>query len=153
MAQQIRTEAAMQEVATLIAIGMSLAEAAKQAGISTETARRYAKEPKFKEHVNELRTQRVEIVYAHAIEGSVEAIDTLRRCMSSINPPAVQVAAARAMLATVSSTRDSLEFRERLLAVERSIQQLEPPEGSGEPGHTALLDGARSGRTEEEGEA
>jgi len=152
MGQQVRTEAAMREVATLVATGMSLPEAAKQAGISIDTARKYAKEPAFKEQVNELRTQRVEIVYAHAIEGSVEAIETLRRCMGANNPPAVQVAAARAMLATVSNTRDSLEFRERLLAVERSVQQLEPPESSGEPSPSALPDGKGSGRPAEEGE-
>ena len=107
-------------LATALALGQSLRDAAASAGVSERTAARRQAEPDFRRRVSELRAELVKGSLGRLADGMSEAADVLRRLLSA-EAESVRLGAARSLLDLGVKLRESVEIEERLAALEREL--------------------------------
>jgi len=106
----------------LLALGVSQAAAAREAGCSERTVRRRLADPAFVTAVDAERLRIAEQVLDALMIGARAAVRRLHRLVDDDEQPArVQVAAARALLSSAVSWRDQVELDQRLSAVEAAV--------------------------------
>lgn len=117
-----RKRSATQALAIGVAAGMSLTDAAKQAGIKYITARRRASDPEFGRHVEELRQSITDQALGRLTRDMTAAADTFSALLAD---PASQVrlAAAKAILDYRSRLKADGELREKVARLETLVRE------------------------------
>jgi hypothetical protein len=107
-------------LAVALAAGQSLRLAAQAAGVGERTATRRWADPGFRRRVNELRSELVQQSLGRLADGMVAAADKLRELLDA-KSESVRLGAARALLEVGVRLRESVEFEERLTALELAL--------------------------------
>jgi hypothetical protein len=106
-----------------LACGATAAAAARQVGVSERTVFRRLKDPAFCE---QLKAQKAEIRQRHSDvlnASGLGAVKTLLRLQDESKPPTVQLGAARAVLEFGMRLHESVEFEQRLAALEERVRE------------------------------
>ena len=85
-------------LASLLATGVTYAEAAEGAGVSVQTVNRRMASPRFREKVQALRARMVESVTGRLVDSMTAATDKLKTLLDD-QDARIQLAAARTILA------------------------------------------------------
>lgn len=122
MIDQERKRSATEVLAIGVASGMSLADAAKQAGIKYITASRRAADPAFRQRVEKLRQSMTDQALGRLTK-DMTAADTVSALLAD-PAPQVRLAAAKAILDYRSRLRADGELREKGDRLESLVQEL-----------------------------
>jgi hypothetical protein len=106
-----------QVLAARVAAGETVAAAAESVGWSPSRAYRITSTPDFKRQVAEIRTQAVSAAVGSLTEAAKEAVDALRAALKS-DKPSDQIAAAKAILASLAPISELAELRQRIDDIE-----------------------------------
>src|SRR5262245_8203594 len=113
---------------TALAKGASVAQAARQAGVSERTAYRRRQQPEFQERIDAIQNdmlQRVATLLTKAAEQGIHALVSLQ---AQSTPPSVRRAAARDILEIGMRLREAAELEKRLSALENGeVRASAPP--------------------------
>ncbi|MHB1423626.1 MAG: hypothetical protein ACYC3I_10620 [Gemmataceae bacterium] len=104
-----------------LAIGSSIRDAARAAGIGERTATRRMADADFRRGVADLRSEMVSRALGRMADGMADAADRLRQLLAA-NSEAVQLGACRALLELGVKLRESVELEQRLDALEEHLQ-------------------------------
>jgi hypothetical protein len=110
-----------------LAAGQTAREAAEIAGVAERTVFRRLVDPAFRRRAAELRADMMQRALGKLAEGMAEAADALRNLLAS-GSDAVKLAAARAILEIGPRLRDTVEFEQRLNALEQGAAEPEKGE-------------------------
>lgn len=105
-------------LALALARGATLRDGATEAGIGERTATRRWADPAFRQRVTELQHEMVTRSVRRLSDGMTEAVDVLRKLLSS-NRDTIRLAAARTILDFGMKGWDSLEIDARVQELER----------------------------------
>src|SRR5215471_7096025 len=122
MAQKAGRAAADQVLAAGLAAGLSTEQAAEQAGVSLRTAWRRKADPAFAALVHSLRQEMVTRTTGRLVNASGNAVSTLEALTAAEFPPAIRLAAAKALLEIGPKWRETADLGEQ---VQQLRQQLE----------------------------
>ncbi|MGW1801916.1 hypothetical protein ACWCQN_39910 [Streptomyces sp. NPDC001984] len=106
-----------------LARGATSEEAAREAGVSGRTVRRWMEDPDFQTDVRDTRTELLQHAVGQLAAGAVEAVTTLREALKDADGRN-RVQAARTLLDAVLSLRESLDLEERLAALEAAQKEM-----------------------------
>lgn len=106
-------------LALALARGMTHRAAAKKLGIGERTVYRKLDDPAFVARVRELRTEMTTRAVGRLAGSAVRAAATMTALLGDANPPAVRLAAARAILSELVALRTATELTERMDAWSR----------------------------------
>ncbi len=109
-------------LALAIAAGLTVADAAKQAGLGERTVYRRLQEPAFQRQVCDIRAAMVAQVSGQLVEASVAAVTTLRGLLDA-ESESVRLGAAKAVLELGAKFRESTELEARIAALEEGQEQ------------------------------
>ena len=104
-----------------LASGLSVRNAAKRAAVSESTAFRRLRDPAFRQRVDETRGTLFSEALGRLADAASEAVNTLRGLLGKKSPPAVRLAASRAVLDLGVRMRDSIELESRMRAMEERL--------------------------------
>jgi hypothetical protein len=123
------------------------AAAAAKAGISEATLHRWLRRPRFLRSYRAARRRVVELAVSHLQQGSVEAVDALRRGLKCGNPLA-EIRAAQLVLEQAFRGAELLDLVERVEELERQAHGGSDGNGDGD----AEAAGAAAGGAGEDAE-
>jgi len=123
MIDQERKRSALEVLAIGVASGLSLTDAAKQAGVKYMTARRRAADPAFRQRVEELRQAITDQALGRLTKDMTAAADTFSALLTD-PAPQVRLAAAKAILDFGSRLKADGELREKVARLEGILSQL-----------------------------
>jgi hypothetical protein len=103
-----------------LACGVTVDNAARQAGISPATAYRRLAEPSFRQRLQALRGDMVSRTAGTLTAAATEAVRTLLELLKSSTSDAVRLGAARAVLEIGMKVREVANLEERLAALEKA---------------------------------
>lgn len=106
-----------------LARGLTSEDAAREAGVSGRTVRRWMEEQDFALEVRDARTQLLQHAVGQLAAGAVEAVTTLREALRDADGRN-RVQAARVLLDATLALRESLDLEERLAALEAAQQEV-----------------------------
>lgn len=109
-------------LATALAAGLTLVDAAAAAGVSERTARRRMADPQYRSAIHAVRTEIVDSTVGRLVAASVGAVDTLAELSANGND-SVRLRAAGQLLGHLVAVSEAIELRLRLDALEASITQ------------------------------
>ena len=104
-----------------LACGVTVENAARQAGISPATAYRRLADPAFLQRLRALRGDMVQRTAGTLTAASGESVRTLLELQKPSAPPAVRLGAARSVLEIGIKMREAADLEERLTALERRM--------------------------------
>jgi hypothetical protein len=107
-------------LATAVASGRTLRDAAADAGVGERTATRRWADPAFRLRVSELRAGLVRNALGRMADGMTEAADVLRQLLKA-QSESVRLGAARSLLELGCKLRENVELEERLQALEAQL--------------------------------
>jgi hypothetical protein len=107
-----------------LAGGLTVAAAARRAGVGERTAYRRLADAGFRARVTEARAAMVERAVGRAADGMAADAATLRSLLRS-DKPSVQLGAARALLELGLKLRDGVELEERIRRLEEAQRQVQ----------------------------
>lgn len=107
-----------------LAAGATVRDAAKSAGVSERTAHRRWADPAFRRRVTSVRAEAVSRAVGRLAAGMGEAADALRGLVTS-ESEAVRLSACKAILQLGVELRASVEFDERIAALEAAAPATE----------------------------
>ena len=107
-------------LALALASGVTVEEAAKQAGLSVRTAHRRRADPKFALEVGRLRRAALDQSLGLLTAGAVEATATLCALLKD-ESPTIRLRAAVAVLQACLKLREEVDLEERLAELEAKI--------------------------------
>jgi hypothetical protein len=109
------------EDALLLALagGISVAEAARRAGVGERTAFRRLTDPQFKGRVAEVRDKMLDDAVGQLAHNSSTAVETLAELCTSAQSEMVRLMAARALLEHAPKLRANVELQARMTALEQ----------------------------------
>jgi hypothetical protein len=120
------------ELLLALASGATVESAARNFGVSERTVYRRLKNPEFRERIKAERTgmfQRLSGIFAAS---SIQSVKTLLSLQDDAIPPTVRLGAARTIIDKALHLRESVDFDERLSAVEQRGRDTErPPAAAG----------------------
>ncbi len=99
--------------------------AAKKAGLSARTMRRYMNRPDFAAALREARRETMRGISKRLQKAAVQAVKTLRAAMKDASAPGPRVTAARCVLDLVYRATELEELDERIATLESRVS---PPE-------------------------
>jgi len=109
------------KLAILVASGLSVRDASKQAGVSERTAFRRCNSPQFRERVSALRSEMIERACG-ALSGSMgEAAKTLRGLMLS-EDEAIRLRASCKVIEMALRIRETVTLEERVSSLENRLK-------------------------------
>jgi len=111
--------------------GASVDQAARQAGVHPQTARRRLHDPVFKGRLDALRTDMVTRSAAMLTAAGVESVQTLVELQKSPNAPATRLQAAKAVLELGIKLRQLAELEATLEEMEARLKEVEASPGGG----------------------
>jgi hypothetical protein len=106
-------------LALAVASGQTLRDAAAAASVSERTAARRWADPDFRRRVNGLRGEMVQRSLGRMAEGMAEAACVLRALLAA-ESESVRLGAARSLLEYGVRLRETVDFEERLRALEEA---------------------------------
>src|SRR5262249_55335360 len=101
-----------------LACGETIAEAARKAGVVERTLYRWRKEEAFRQEIAAARAELFSRALGRMAEGAVGSVLTLRQLCLKGKSETVRLAAARTLLEQGAKLRESVEFEQRLEALE-----------------------------------
>jgi hypothetical protein len=104
-----------------LACGVTVENAARQAGISPATAYRRLADPAFHQRLQTLRGDMVSRTAGTLTAAATEAVRTLLELLKNPASPSVRLGAARAVLEIGMRIREVADLEERLTALERRM--------------------------------
>ena len=111
-----------------LAIGQSVPEAARAAGVGERTVRRKLDDEEFRRELSNVRTRIIGEAVGRLTAASTLAVRTLETLLKSAESETVRLGAARTILERSVSMRESLELAERLERVEQQLEvQIDGP--------------------------
>ena len=121
-------------LASALASGSTIRDAAKTAEVSERTAHRRMSDPAFRAQVAMIRGRTVEAAMGRLTEAMCDASDTLRRLLEA-ESETVRLGAARSVLELGVKLRESVDFEARIAALEGDIshEQVEAGEETEDP--------------------
>lgn len=123
MSQKERKRSATEVLAIGVASGLSLTDAAHQAGITYITARRRAADPAFRQRVEELRQAIVEQALGRLTKDMTAAADTFKALLTD-PAPQERLAAAKAILDYRSRLKADGELVAKVNELETLVREL-----------------------------
>lgn len=124
-------------LAAKVASGSKIKDAAKDAGLTVDSAYQVSRTKAFKLRVSEIQTEALNATIGTLGEASAEAVEVLRGCLTE-ESPAIRVNAAKAILSTVVPLSENLQLRERLEEIEQRLAE----SGEANPEKPCPVDGA-----------
>jgi len=121
------------ELLLALACGASVENAAQKAGLSRRTVFRRLAAPAFRAQVTEMRAAMVQRAAGMFSAAGLPAIKTLTTLQESASSEAVRLGAARATIELGCRLRETVEWAERLAALEGRLEALlggRDPEGT-----------------------
>jgi hypothetical protein len=109
-------------LAAELAVGRTVTEAAKAAGISEATAYRRLREKSFNDRVSELRSVMVKTAAGRLADGMTTAADVLRKLLTS-KTEGIRLRAACAMLDQAVKVTELFDLQERVAELEEALKQ------------------------------
>jgi hypothetical protein len=110
-------------LADSMALGLTLRDAATEAGCAESTAYRVARSKGFSEAVNERRQAAADSCVGRLVRASIKAVSSLEQILDDADARnSDKVAAARAILSAIIPLSDALEIRRRIDALEARAQ-------------------------------
>ena len=122
-----------------LACGASVEQAARQAGVHPQTARRRLNDPAFKGRLDALRTEMVTRSAAMLTAAGVESVRTLVELQKSPNTPATRLQAAKAVLELGVKLRHLAELEGMLEEMGERLKEVEASPGGGATRSPAYL--------------
>lgn len=113
----------IEALAVAVACGQTIQAAADGSGCSVHHAYKLRASDTFKQRVAEIRTEATSQAVGRLSAAASKAIDVLERLMLESNPPAVQLNAAKAILASLGPMAELGELRARIDALESAKQK------------------------------
>jgi hypothetical protein len=107
-----------------LACGLSPESAAQKAGLSVRTVYRRLADPAFRAQVNDVRVDMVRRAAGMFTAAGMQAIKTITTLQESATSEAVRLGAARAIIELGCKLRETVEWAERLAAVEAFLESL-----------------------------
>jgi len=104
-----------------LACGASPESGAQKAGLSLRTVYRRMAEPMFRAQVNDLRAEMLRRASSMLTAAGISSIKTFTTLQESAESEAVRLGAARAIIELGYKLRESVEFAERLAALEARL--------------------------------
>ena len=104
--------------------GATMEDAAKAVGVSTVTLWRWNQQPEFQARLRQARRELVQGALGELQHLTVEAVQALRRNLTS-GDPSVEVRAALGVLDRVIKVTDVLDQEARVARLERQLEQLD----------------------------
>lgn len=101
-----------------LACGSTLAQAARNAGVSDRTAQRRVKEATFQSRLAEMRQGMIERTGQMLTAGGVEAVKTLVGLLDQGQPAQVRLGACRTLLDMGIRLREHADLNQRVAALE-----------------------------------
>jgi hypothetical protein len=111
---------------TALAKGATVAQAARQAGLSERTVYRRRLQPEFQARITAVQTETLERVVSILTTAAEQAIHSMVSLQSSSTPAHVRRAAARDILANGVRYREAVELEKRLVALENGVPSASP---------------------------
>jgi len=105
----------------VLAAGATQGEVARRCGVSERTVRRRLADPSFAAAVEQARRENLRAVSAALRVQAVQAVVTLGELLEGSQPPAVRLAAARAILDQGVRYHQAVDFEDRLIELEASV--------------------------------
>ena len=106
---------------TALAGGTTVADAARNAGVSERTAYRRLESAEFRRRIDHVRAEIVGQAMGALTEAMTEAAGTLRRLLQAEREP-VRLGAARSILEFGQRLRESVELEARIAAMESTLE-------------------------------
>ena len=106
-----------------LAVGHTVRDSARQAGIGERTATRRLADPEFRQLVAALRADMIGRALGRLSDTAREAVDKLRDLLSA-GSDSVKLGAARSILELGTKLRESVELEQRLSELEQRIEQV-----------------------------
>jgi hypothetical protein len=119
-----------QTLATLLASGLNVRDAAQQVGVSERTAYRALRAPGFRRRVTALRGELRERVVGQLTDACTGAVATLRTLLGQSTSSATRLGAARAILEHAGRLTETVELEARLAALESEQKDIRAPKFS-----------------------
>jgi hypothetical protein len=116
-----KTQPVEEQLMIALACGATLEGAAAKAGVSERTVYRRLEDPQFRQRLQSFRLDMVERAGAMLTAASMEAVKTLLGLTDRSYPPAIRLAASRAVLELGIKLRDLYDVEKRLAALESRI--------------------------------
>jgi hypothetical protein len=116
-----------------LACGASVDQAARQAGVHPQTARRRLHDPEFKGRLDALRTEMVTRSAAMLTAAGVESVRTLVELQKPPNAPATRLQSAKAVLELGVKLRALAELEATLADMEGRLKEIEASPNGGAP--------------------
>src|SRR5688500_18777903 len=98
MAENVPSRIRKRRLALALATGLSINDAAAQAGVCSRTAHRCLRDPRFVRRVRRIHAQMRERVVGQLVDASTAAVQTLKDMLQPGTPATARVSAARALL-------------------------------------------------------
>ncbi|WP_435272199.1 hypothetical protein [Streptomyces parvulus] len=105
-----------------LARGATSEDAAREAGVSGRTVRRWAEDPDFQAQVRDARTEMLQYAVGQLAAGAIEAVTTLREALKD-SDGRNRVQAAKTLLDATLALRESLDLEERIAAIEAADRE------------------------------
>ncbi|WP_108986963.1 helix-turn-helix domain-containing protein [Streptomyces coelicoflavus] len=105
---------------TALAQGLTTAQAAEAAGVTTRTVQRWVHDPDFGAEVRDTRKQLLQNAAGMLATGAIRAAETLFRALDDPDTRN-QIQAARVIFDTLLPLRASVEFEERMAEIEARL--------------------------------
>ena len=118
-----------------LACGASVEQAARQAGVHPQTARRRLHDPAFQGRLDALRTEMVTRSAAMLTAAGVESVRTLVELQKSPTAPATRLQAAKAVLELGVKLRQLAELEGQLADLDGRFKEIEASAGGGAAGY------------------
>jgi hypothetical protein len=112
-----------------LACGASAEAAGRQAKLSTRTVHRRLKDPDFQKEVLRTRTDMVQRTCGALTAAAMESVKTLLSLQQPVQPPAVRLGAARAVLELGMKVREVVELEVHMEELEERVEAAFPAEG------------------------
>lgn len=113
------TNGRFEALALAIATGKTIKSAAELVGCSERSAYRNSATPKFKQRVNELRSEVAAATVGQLTTAASMAAATLMELLDASQEPSIRLNAAKAILASLAGITELGELRARIDALER----------------------------------
>ena len=107
-------------LAMALAAGASASDAARQLEVSISTVKRRMADPDFRRFVADLRAEMLARALGRVTDNMTRAADTLARLLDSQNP-AIQIRAARALLALGLRLHEAVDVADRVREIEAEL--------------------------------
>ena len=110
-----------------LACGATPETAARQAGVSERTVHRRLADPKFRQKLEQLRTDMMQRTASGLAAAGSESVRTLLDLQKASVPPATRLGAAKAVLEMSMKLREMTDLKERIAALEQQMGTTPPP--------------------------